>query len=80
VFNSTIKTNAKTSKEYTINAFSSTLRDTTSDWCHNYMLEFPNYIFLELTQAFCKHHRKTQNDEQIYMDLKNVKQEGGGLL
>jgi hypothetical protein len=37
VFNSTIKVNVKTSKEYIINAFSYTLRDMTSDWCHNYM-------------------------------------------
>jgi hypothetical protein len=39
------------------------------------MLEFLNCIFLELTQAFCKRHHKTQNDEQIYMELKNMKQE-----
>jgi hypothetical protein len=39
------------------------------------MLEFLDCIFLELTQAFCKRHQKTQNDEQIYMELKNVKQE-----
>jgi predicted nucleic acid-binding protein len=39
------------------------------------MSKFPNYIFLELTQAFCKHHRRTQNDKQIYMELKNMKQE-----
>jgi hypothetical protein len=40
------------------------------------MLEFLDCIFLELTQAFCKRHQKTQNDEQIYMELKNMKQEG----
>jgi hypothetical protein len=39
------------------------------------MLEFLDCIFLELTQAFCKRHQKTQNDEQIYMELKNMKQE-----
>jgi len=39
------------------------------------MLEFLDYIFLELTQAFCKCHQRTQNDEQIYMELKNMKQE-----
>jgi len=39
------------------------------------MLEFLDCIFLELAQAFCKRHQKTQNDEQIYMELKNVKQE-----
>jgi hypothetical protein len=39
------------------------------------MLEFLDYIFLELTQTFCKCHQRTQNDEQIYMELKNMKQE-----
>jgi hypothetical protein len=46
-----------------------------SDWCHDYMLWFPKYTFLELTQGFCKCHQKTQNDEQIYMEVKNMKQE-----
>jgi hypothetical protein len=39
------------------------------------MLDLLDCTFSELTQAFCKHHRKTQNDEQIYMELKNMKQE-----
>jgi hypothetical protein len=38
------------------------------------MLEFLDYIFLKFTQAFCKHHQKIQNDEQIYLELKNMKQ------
>jgi len=37
------------------------------------MSQFPNYIFLELTQAFIKHRWKTHNDEQIYMELKDMK-------
>jgi hypothetical protein len=49
VFNFVIKTNTETFEEFIINAFSYTLRDTTLDRCHNYMLKFPNYIFLELT-------------------------------
>ncbi len=73
MFNFVVKANAKTSKEYIINVFSYMLKDMTSDWCHNYMLEFPNCIFSELTQAFCKCHQKIQNDEQIYMELKNMK-------
>jgi hypothetical protein len=40
------------------------------------MSKFPNFIFSELTQAFCKCHRNIQNDEQIYMELKKMKQEG----
>jgi hypothetical protein len=56
VFNFIVKANAKTSKKYIINEFSYTLRYTTSDWCHNYMLDFPDCIFLEFTHAFCKCH------------------------
>jgi hypothetical protein len=37
------------------------------------MSKFPNYIVLKFTQAFCKHHQKIQNDEQIYVELKNMK-------
>ncbi len=39
------------------------------------MSKFLDCIFLELTQAFCKRHRKILNEEQIYMELKNMKQE-----
>jgi hypothetical protein len=28
------------------------------------MSNFPDYIFLKLTQAFCKCHWKTQNDKK----------------
>ncbi len=73
MFNSVVKANAETSNEYIIIMFNYTLRDT-SNWCHNYMSKFPNYAFLELTQAFCKCHQKTQNDEEIYMEL-NMKHE-----
>jgi hypothetical protein len=73
VFQAVVKANGETLEEYIINAFSYTLKKTTSNWCHNYMLEFFNYNFLKPIQAFCKHHQKTQNDEQIYMELKNIK-------
>jgi hypothetical protein len=63
MFNFVVKANANTSKIYIINEFNYTLKDTISDWCHNYMLEFPNCIFSKLTHAFCKPHRKTHNDK-----------------
>jgi hypothetical protein len=56
MFNFVVKANVETFKEYIINVFSYMLRDMTSDWCHNYMLEFPNCTFSELTQAFCNRH------------------------
>jgi hypothetical protein len=73
MFNFVNKTNAKTFEEYIIKVFNYTLRDTTLNWCHNYMSKFPNGIFLERIQAFCKRHQKIQNDKQIYMELKNMK-------
>jgi hypothetical protein len=53
VFNFVVKANAKTFEEYIINAFNYKLKDMASGWCHNYMLEFHDYTFLEFTQAFC---------------------------
>jgi len=75
VFNFITKANAKTSKKYIINAFNYMLRDMALDWCHNYMLRFLDCTFSELTQTFRKRHHKTQNDEKIYMELKNMKHE-----
>jgi hypothetical protein len=74
VFQTTIRANGKTLEEYIINAFSYTLRETTSNWCHYYISKKLNCIFKKLYQAFCKHNQKTHNDEQILMELKNIKQ------
>jgi len=52
VFNFAVKSNEKTFEEYIINVFSSMLRNTTLDWRHYYMLEFPNYLFQNLHRHF----------------------------
>jgi hypothetical protein len=39
------------------------------------MSKFLDCTFSKLTHAFCKYHQKTQNDKQIYMELKNMKEE-----
>jgi hypothetical protein len=49
MLNYIVKTNAKTSKEYIINAFNYMLRNTTLNWCHNYMSKKFNCIFSEFT-------------------------------
>ncbi len=49
MFNFVVKTNVETSKEYIINVFSYKLGNKTSDWYHNYMLEFLNCTFSRLT-------------------------------
>jgi len=74
VFHAVFKANGETYEEYIINAFTYTLKETTLDWCHNYMLEFRGCTFFELTQVFCKCHQKIQNNEQIYMEFKNIMQ------
>jgi hypothetical protein len=73
MFKFEIKANAETFENYIINVFSYMLRNETSNWCHNYMSKYPDYIFSNLTHAFYKRHWKTQNDEQIYMELRNMK-------
>jgi hypothetical protein len=37
MFNYFVKTNAETFEEYIMNAFNYMLRNTASNWCHNYM-------------------------------------------
>jgi hypothetical protein len=39
------------------------------------MSKFLDFTFLEFTQALCKHHWKIKNEEQIYMELTNMKHE-----
>jgi hypothetical protein len=46
VFNVVVRANGETYEEYIINAFSYTQKKTTSNWCYNYMLDFPKCIFL----------------------------------
>jgi len=49
MFNSLVKANVETSEEYIINVFSYMLRDTTLDWCHNYMSKKIDCTFSKLT-------------------------------
>jgi hypothetical protein len=48
--------NGETSEDYIINIFNYTLKEMASGWCHNYMLEFPDYMFSELIQIVHKCH------------------------
>ncbi len=44
----TIKTNGETKDAEIVNLFSFTLRDIVSDWCNNYMGDYPNCTFAKL--------------------------------
>jgi hypothetical protein len=52
VFHVVIRTNGETSKEYIINAFSYTLKEIASYWCHNYMSKFHNNNFMNRHKCF----------------------------
>jgi hypothetical protein len=73
MLNFVVNANVETFKEYIINLFSYMRKDVASNMCHNYMLESPDCTFSKLVKAFCKHCWKTHNDEQIYLELKNMK-------
>jgi hypothetical protein len=75
VFKATIRANGETKDVEIINIFSFTFKDIVSDWCNNYMGDYPNYTFAKL-QLFCyKWFIIFQNDEQLYLQLKNMKEE-----
>jgi hypothetical protein len=39
------------------------------------MGDYPDYTFTKLQLVFCKRYIKVQNDEQVYLQLKNMKQQ-----
>jgi hypothetical protein len=67
VFKATIRANSETNDAKNVNLFSFTLRDTISNWCNNYLGDYPDCTFVELQLTFCKRYKKVQNDEQIYL-------------
>jgi hypothetical protein len=50
------------------------------DRCNNYLGDYPNCTFVELQLSFCKRYKKVQNDEQVYLQLKNMKHEKNGRM
>jgi hypothetical protein len=57
-----------------MNLFCFTLRDAILEWGENFMQFHPSCTFLELEVAFCKCYHTIQNDEQVYMALRAIKQ------
>ncbi len=55
-----------------VNLFSFTLKDIVSDQCNNNM-GYLDYTFAKLQLAFYKWFKTIQNDEQVYLQLKNMK-------
>jgi hypothetical protein len=75
VFKVTIEINSEMINEEITNMFNFKLKDNASDWCNNYMRNHPHYKFVDLEHAFCKHYMIVHNDEQMYLQFKNLKHE-----
>ncbi len=57
-----------------MNLFCFTLRDAILEWGKKFMQSHPSCIFLELEVAFYERYYIVQNDEQVYMALRVIKQ------
>jgi hypothetical protein len=73
VLKAAIKANGETKDVKFVNMFSFTLKNTMFNWCNNYMGDYLKCIFVELHLIFYKQFRIIQNDEQIYLQLKDMK-------
>ncbi len=50
------------------------LKDNISEWRENYVQDHPKCTFEELEQTFCKLFKTMKNDEEVYMQLRNIQQ------
>ncbi len=55
-----------------INLSGFTLRNNILEWGENFVQDHPNYIFEVLDQTFCKSFQTVKNDEEVYMQWKNL--------
>jgi hypothetical protein len=76
VFCKTIQANGEKNDVDIINIFCFTLCDAISKWGENFMRAHLICRFEKLETKFCKHYRKVQIDEQVYMPLRMIKQGG----
>ncbi len=74
VFKVTIRPNGEIEDAKIVNMFSFTLKDIMSNYCNNYMGDYPNCTFAKLQLTLCKQFITFQNDEQVYLQLKSMKQ------
>jgi hypothetical protein len=58
VFKATIRINSETNDAKIIILFNFTLKDIMSNWCNNFMGDYPNCIFVKLKSVFCKRYKK----------------------
>ncbi len=66
MFKTAIKTNGETMEASIINIFGITLRDSIFEWDH------PNCTFEKLEEAFYKWFKIVKNNEEVFMQLRNI--------
>jgi integrase len=57
-----------------VNLFEFTLHYIILKWCNNYLNNYLGVKFEKLAKTLCKWFKKVQNDEHVYMWLKNLQQ------
>jgi hypothetical protein len=75
LFKKAIKANGEIVEVDIINMFGFILRDNIFEWDENYVQDHPNYTFEELEQTFCKLFIIVKNNEEVYIQLHNIKQQ-----
>ncbi len=77
VFKQAIKANGEIMEMNIINLFGFTLQENISEWGENFIQDHLNCTFDELEQTFFKHFQIVRNDEEKYMQLRNLQQQVG---
>jgi hypothetical protein len=72
-----IRANEEIMEADIINLFGFTLRYDILEWGKKFVHDHFNCTFKELEQAFCKRFQTMENDENFYMQLKNLHQKVG---
>jgi hypothetical protein len=67
VFKVAIRANGEREDAKIVNMFSFTFINIVSNWCNNYMGDYPDCTFAKLQLSFYKWFRIVQNDEQVYL-------------
>jgi hypothetical protein len=75
VFKKAIEASGETMEVDIIDLFDFILKDNISKWKENYVQYHPNCTFEKLEQTLCKQFKIVKNDEEVYMQLRNIQQQ-----
>jgi len=55
--------------------FKDVIKDSILEWNENFVHDHPSCMFGKLEQVFCKWFQIMKNDEEIYMQLRNIQRQ-----